>query len=207
MDWESYYRDTEWKRGAYLAGHEVMAGLADRFLDRTEPGDVADFGCGPASVLFDLAKRHPEIGFHGFDAAETVVAANIEGAAEEGIENLFFAVDSLPDVDTTRRFDVVYCMAVLYFVADAEAALDALFDRVRPGGHLVVSYPNRVTREVSREFDEEKREAFSLVYEGENLLTAEDVERVLGADAENYWELTDGEEHEREKWPIAVATK
>lgn len=204
MDWDGFYREGDWKRGAYLAGHDAMVELADRFLDRTDPETVASVGCGPASVLFDLAKRRPGVDFVGFDVSESVVAANREQAATEGIENLRFVVDSLPDLDVERRFDVVYCIAVLYFVRDAAAALRALADLVRPGGHLVVNYPNRYTHYEAREFEGEKREAFSLVVARENLLTYDDVRRVLGSEPRSYWTVTDGREHARRKWPVVV---
>lgn len=207
MDWEAFYREGDWKRGAYLAGHEVMAELADRFLDRTNPESVADVGCGPASVLFDLAKRHPDVEFVGFDAATNVVAANREQATAEEIENLRFGVDALPDLDTQEQFDVVYCIAVLYFVRDVRRALQALYDRVRPGGHLVLNYPNLYTHYATRSFEGEKREAFSLVAERENLLTYDDVREILDAHPRSYWTLTDGREHARRRWPVVVLEK
>ena len=52
----------------------------------------------------------------------------------------------LPEPEVDRRFDLVYCYATLHYVEAVERALRALYELVRPGGHLVFNYPNRLTR-------------------------------------------------------------
>lgn len=208
MDWEAFYREADYDRCAYLAGDE-MAELAARFVERYGPFDsFASVGCGPAVVPFALAERFPAMEVWGFDAAETVVRDNRERAADLGLDNLHFRVDALPDLDADRRFDVVYSVATLYFVRDAEAAVAALYDRVRPGGYLVVNYPNRRVREhADAEFDGRKRDAFSLVLDGENLLTAARVADLLDADPRDYWRLVDGEDVAKPRWPTVVVER
>ncbi|WP_135822010.1 class I SAM-dependent methyltransferase [Halostella litorea] len=217
MDWERFYREADYDRCAYLAGEE-MADLLARFVERVadgdaaggRPADLASFGCGPAVVPFALAERFPDLDVYGYDLSETVVRDNRRLAAERGLDNLSFAVDELPDLTTDRRFDVVYCVATLYFVAGPEAALRALYDRVRPGGHLVVNYPTEeLQRVVREEFDERKREAFHLVRDGENLLTREEVAAVLGAEPRDYWEAVDADEviEERPEWPTVYVER
>jgi len=207
MDWERFYREADYDRCAYLAGEE-MADLLARFVERVatpadrgrsavgeRPADLASFGCGPAVVPFALAERFPDLDVYGYDLSETVVRDDRRLADERGLGNLSFAVDELPDLSTDRRFDVVYCVATLYFVADPEPALRALYDRVRPGGHLVVNYPTEELQQVVREeFDERKREAFHLVRDGQNLLTRERVGEVLGAEPRDYWAAVDADD-------------
>ncbi|RBI62988.1 class I SAM-dependent methyltransferase [halophilic archaeon] len=197
MDWERFYEEADYDRCAYLGG-EAMVDLAERFFERVGvPDDFASVGCGPAVCPFALADRYPDAEFVGLDLSPTVVADNRERAAERGLENLDFAVDSLPSLDVDRRFDVVYCVATLYFVVDAERAVAELYDRVREGGHLVLNYPNRYSRaRFDREFEGRKREAFELVLEGENLLSYEAIRAATGGRPRSYWRLVDAEDRE-----------
>jgi SAM-dependent methyltransferase len=190
FSWESYYEDGDWDRGAYVGG-DNMADHLDAFLDRVRPvASVASVGCGPAAAEFAVARRRPDVEFHCYDAAPAVVDANREEAAAEGVENLSFDVAALPDTGVDRTFDVVYCMAVLYFVRDAAGALRELFRLTAPGGHLVFTYPNRDMQAWARGLDADdgaKREAFSLVAAGENLLSEDRIHDLLGASPRSYW--------------------
>ncbi|WP_435334631.1 class I SAM-dependent methyltransferase [Haloarchaeobius sp. TZWWS8] len=197
FDWEAdFYAATDWNRGAYVGGDD-MPGHLRTFFERVEtPDSVADVGCGPALVDFELASAFPETEFYGYDLAPSVVEANREQADERGLDNLRFAVDSLPDLDVSREFDLVYCMATLYFVDDVEAALRALHARVAPGGSLVFNYPNRYTQSWARDLEGEKREAFELVARGENLLSYDAIEDALGIRPESYWTAVDARNEE-----------
>ena len=228
-DWEQFYRNADYDRCAYLAGEE-MADLLVRFFEREAqdgasddgdasvaavgtspddrgefPTDVASVGCGPAVTLFDLAERLPDTELYGYDVSETVIADNREAAAD--LPNLHFAVDALPSLDTDRRFDVVYCVATLFFVADPETALRSLFERVREGGSLVVNYPDEALREFADSFEGRKREAFELVLAGENVLAESDVEEALGTEVADYWQAVDAEDLAEDRWPTVYARK
>ncbi len=195
MDWERFYDRANYDRCAYIGG-ERMADLVERFFDREgTPNEFASVGCGPAVVPFLLAERHPEIEVFGFDISETVVRDNAEKAAEEGLDNLHFAVDSLPELDTDRRFDVVYCVATLYFVEEPRRAIRSLYEHVREGGYLVLNYPNETSRETfDTEFEGRKRESFELVLSGANVISEEAVREATGGDTQSYWELVDAED-------------
>lgn len=185
--WGSFYADGDWERGAYLGGDDMVDHL-DAFLDHVDDVDaVASVGCGPATAEFGVAERHPDVAVHCYDVADAVVEANREKAAAEGVENVSFAVAGLPETGIDRQFDVVYCMAVLYFVADVEAALRELWRLTAPGGHLAFTYANRRLAAWARDLDDEKRAAFSLVADGENLLSYDRIADVLGRYPENYW--------------------
>ncbi|WP_227374957.1 class I SAM-dependent methyltransferase [Haladaptatus halobius] len=197
MDWERFYQNADYDRCAYIGG-ERMADLVERFFEwRGVPDDFASVGCGPAVVPFLLAERYPEADFFGFDLSETVVRDNGERADERGLENLRFAVDALPDLDIDRRFDVVYCVATLYFVKEPKRAIESLYARVREGGHLVLNYPNEASRETfDAEFEGRKRESFELVMSGANLVSENVIREVTGGEMRNYWKLVDAEDEE-----------
>ena len=191
MEWTEFYRERDYDRIAYLAGEE-MPDLLDRFFERTRvPEAMLSVGCGPAVTEFAVAERHPETTVHGVDVSTDLVADNRDLAADAGLENLTFAVDALPDLDTDGAFDLVYCVATLFFVADVDRALEALRERVAPGGYLVVSYPSTGTRRGALEMDEEAREFFSLVVAEENLRTREEVEATLGVETADFWAAVD----------------
>jgi trans-aconitate methyltransferase len=191
MEWTEFYRERDYDRIAYLAGEE-MSDLLDRFFERTRvPEAMLSVGCGPAVTEFAVAERHPETTVHGVDVSTDLVADNRDLATDAGLENLTFAVDALPNLDTDGAFDLVYCVATLFFVADVDRALEALRKRVAPGGYLVVSYPSTGTRRGALEMDEEAREFFSLVLAEENLRTREEVEATLGAETADFWAAVD----------------
>ncbi|WP_254542843.1 class I SAM-dependent methyltransferase [Halomarina pelagica] len=179
------------------------AALLDRFFRRVgEPTSVASVDCGHAPVCFALADRYPTIQFRGYDAADAVVRANRERAAETGLANLSFAVDALPDLSVRRTFDLVYCYGTLHAVRDVERALRALYERVGDGGRLVFNYPNRLTlghlrRDVrKRESDgpsspEDLRERLAPVLDGESVLSYGRIEEVLGVRPRSYWTAID----------------
>lgn len=195
FSWESHYADGEYERGAYVGGDD-MAEHLDAFLGFAGDVDaVASVGCGPAAAEFEVAARRPDVEFACVDAAPAIVDANREKADAEGVENVTFDVATLPDTGIDRTFDVVYCMAVLYFVRDAEAALHELWRLTAPGGYVAFTYPNRRLQAWARSLDDDdgKREAFSLVAAGENLLTYDRIHDLLGTYPRNYWTAVDAD--------------
>lgn len=211
--WREFYAERDYDRMAYLAGDEMVAAV-ERFLEDVVASAVAgtvdsfaSVGCGPAVTELALARRHPEIDFHCDDVAEAVVADNRELAAEEGIDNVAFEVAALPDLDLGREFDVVYCVATLYFVGDVERALVALFEHVTPGGYLIVNYPSERTREWAAGHEAWRREFFEPLIDGENLLTVDDVERVLDTSLDDFWATVDADGVDRDVHPAVYARR
>lgn len=211
FDWErDFYAATDWDRGAYLGG-EAMPGHLGTFFERVGvPGSVADVGCGPALVPFELAPEYPDTEFHCYDVAPSVVEANRDRAAEAGLDNLAFTVAGLPDLGVDRRFDLVYCMATLYFVADAARAVTELYELVAPGGTLVCNYPNRYTKAwVNDDTDDQRREAFELVGRGENLLSYDRIRELTGRAPRSYWSAVGAgdADYARRSSPAVYVTK
>ena len=184
--WQRFYREREYDRCAYLDG-EAMVDHAVAFFETVGvPETVLSVGCGPAVTEFALAERYPTTEFVCVDVARTVVADDRALARERGLENLTFLTGGLPDLPFAGRFDLVYCVATLYFVADVAAALRELHGLVAGDGHLIVSYPTEELQSWVREQDPEKRAFFDLVERGENLTTAAEIERLLDAPVRAY---------------------
>jgi len=183
IDWNEHWALHEEPEGATQFAVE-MAERVGRFIDERDVSDAADFGCGPATTLFELAGMYPSIGFFGFDIAESVIRENRERAEEGGHGNLFFEIDSLPAPKTLRRFDLVLCFSTLHYIKDIEEAIRSLFRLVNPGGHLIFNYPNVYSKKTKEKEilpdDEYSRRRFSSLLSGENLTSQRKIRRILG---------------------------
>lgn len=187
IDWDEHWAATDRDDlDEMRAAGRRMADRLERYFE-TFPASLADVGCGPAFTLFELAGRHPETTFVGYDAAESVLAGNRRLAGERRVTNLSFRPAELPDLEVERTFDCVICIATLHYVAAIERAVERLLSLVAPGGTLVFNYPNRHTREMYRSDPATDPERFELVLTGENLLTYEAIERVTGRRPRSFW--------------------
>ena len=111
----------------------VRAALAAR------PGDrVLDVGCGPGFFELELIE---EVGPDGSVTGVDVSPASVDHARKRsaGHSNLHFEeadATALPAGD--GEFDRAFCVQVLEYVPDVDAALRELRRALRPGGRLVV---------------------------------------------------------------------
>jgi SAM-dependent methyltransferase len=210
IDWDAFWRAplTPADRDAMCRrGHDAARLLGDLFVERDVPDSVASVGCGAAVVLLDLAEEFPDTGFFGYDpapAALELARANDEErrsaddalAPEWGLAEVTFAAAGLPAPGIDRTFDVVYCLNTLDYVPDIERALRDLFALVAEGGLLVFNYPSPARQAWHEthlaapddywlgEHDERwLRRRLRLVDTGENVLTHERVEELLGREA------------------------
>jgi SAM-dependent methyltransferase len=115
----------------------ATAGLLDRV--GIAPGArCLDVGCGPGEVMRMLAERTGQGG--------TVTGVDVDGAVGRealGVlratvrANVEFVEGDVHELDLPE-FDVVYVRLVLMHLADPAALLRRLYDRVAPGGVLIV---------------------------------------------------------------------
>lgn len=97
---------------------------------------------------------------------------------------------------------------MLYWIREIEDAIRDLYAHVKEGGHLVVNYPNLYLHyEVVNELPEEERDNAPLVRDGENLLTFDRIGEILGTKPRSYYNMIDGTEYRKLKWPIVVVEK
>jgi len=169
-----------------------MAKRIKRFIKsrRLTARSIADVGCGPATTLFDLARRMPRCDFHGYDSSRTILRMNSQKAKKLRLDNLHFDFTKLPAMAVRRRFSIVLCIATLHYVEDPRRAIRRLYSMVEPGGYLIFNYPNRahraaVTREAERDPVVSRR--FELVIRGGNLLSYSSIERTLGRWPRSFW--------------------
>lgn len=116
----------------------------------------------------------------------------------------------LPDFDPDRQFELVTAFFTLCYVPQVERALQALYDAVAPGDHLVMNYHNRHARSLFETFARDPHEylgaestwdpdhftdRFELVLEGENLLSYDRIQQTLDTWPESVWSVVDAERY------------
>jgi len=120
---------------------EAVAGS----LDPARPFRVLSVGCGSGildvPVAADLAARAGSLDYVGIDpnAVECEAFARRFAAAELG-PTATLAVEAIPfeDHSPCRPYDLVHIVHCLYYLPDAEAALQRAWAMLAPGGRLVV---------------------------------------------------------------------
>ncbi len=97
-----------------------------------------DVGCGAGLMCEPLARLGASV--TGVDAAPENIAIAKAHAAGQGLEIDYQALEISQLAGT---FDLVTSMEVIEHVADPEAFITALVDRVAPNGLMILSTPNR----------------------------------------------------------------
>jgi trans-aconitate methyltransferase len=183
FDWDRHWIREEEPRDA-KAFAETMAQRIIGFMDGKNIESMADFGCGPASMLFVLAEECPGVQLHGYDASGSIIKRNEAKTRELGLKNLSFTRDELPSPSSLRRHDMVTCFSTLHYIREIREAIKALYGAVNDGGWLIFNYPSMLTRnQMRREIapdDDSLNRRFRLVLAGENLLTMNQIEELLG---------------------------
>jgi SAM-dependent methyltransferase len=105
-----------------------------RFFSELPASKVLDVGCGDGAILAPFAGKHD---LHGVDVAQGAVdAAKAAGmkAVQHDLEN------PLPFPNDT--FDLVFCGETIEHQIDTDWLLSEINRVLRPGGLLVLTYPN-----------------------------------------------------------------
>jgi len=209
IDWDLFWKQ-ETASECMVKGGKNMARRIGLFIDKYGIRKIADFGCGPAITLFILAEKYHEVSFIGFDPSIPAIAQNRMRVEKMGISNMRFECEMLPDIKTTEKFDLVFCIATLHYVEDIRSAIRNLHARVGDGGFLIFNYPNRFSlhayRKQIRPDDCDGQRRFLLILNEKNLLTLEDIRKILGRQPMNFWKAV-GEGPSRENNCVYVQKK
>lgn len=115
IDWNLYW-EHEIPDSKMVKGATNMAKRIAIFIDKYDPQNIADFGCGPGITLFILANRYPHIEFTGFDSSIPIIKKNRLKANDMKLDNVQFDCEKLPVIKTEDKFDLIYSIATLYYV-------------------------------------------------------------------------------------------
>ncbi len=106
----------------------------------TPESTVLDVGCGTGSLALRLAPHGAEV--HGLDLSSEMIRIARGKAADAGVSNVTFHVGPFDDSFTAfapESLDGLCAYSILHLVADRAAALERIYDLIRPGGFFISS--------------------------------------------------------------------
>jgi SAM-dependent methyltransferase len=107
-------------------------------------GRVLDFGCGPGVISLALARSgHEVLGLDG--STEMIAAARREAESQKLPKARFEVMDARGAALPAEAYDVVICSSVIEYVQDDLRLVRDLIRSLHPGGHLLVSVPQRAS--------------------------------------------------------------
>lgn len=103
---------------------------------------LVDIGCGSAAKLTYLYQKHPKLKIMGIDQKDAVDFCKAHHSFGIWITDNFDA----PMVPDIPRSDIAICADVIEHVSNPDQLLSYISARVKPGGFIVLSTPDRVAR-------------------------------------------------------------
>lgn len=116
--------------------------IADK-LTINAPNNVLDAGTSNGHSLIEIAKKFPEIKFHGFDFAPTMVEMCNKLISASGVNNVdsAFCADIRNLESITAKFDFIFTTRVLINLptwSEQMVAIDQLLSKLETGGTLML---------------------------------------------------------------------
>lgn len=103
------------------------------------PRRVLDLGCGSGFVLEGLPPNGASV------ISMDIVPEMVASAAKASQGNHFVVGDAGTLPLAPNSVEVVSCIGVLEYLPDPLKALRSMHQALHPGGHLVISFPNRIS--------------------------------------------------------------
>lgn len=121
--------DSEWR--SFIKWNQIAP-----YVDLKDK-DVADIGCNNGYYLFEMLKQKPR-NLIGFDPSELFFTqfSFINHFIKASIIYELLGVDDLKDYG--RKFDVIFCLGVLYHRSDPIKALKSLSQSLKDGGEIIL---------------------------------------------------------------------
>jgi SAM-dependent methyltransferase len=140
----------EWKRPASLKDkprneRPIEYGFAFKWLAKICPEEVLDVGSGNGSWPHIMA----DCGFR------VTAIDKITGYWKGDFFNRHYHIinDDITKSKLTKEFDFITCLSVLEHIPNHQDAIDGIFSLLKPGGHLVLTFPYNEERYVDNVYE------------------------------------------------------
>jgi acyl transferase domain-containing protein len=123
-----------------LNGQRGLRSVLFRGVDWSSVGKVLDFGCGYASDLISLGKKHPHLTLHGYTISAEQAAIDEERIRARGLQDRIrvFARDSAQD-EFPDRYDLIFGFEVATHISDKGALFSNISRNLQNGGFLLLA--------------------------------------------------------------------
>lgn len=119
--------------------HLLLLEALKETVTNKEPLQIADLGGGSGIMTKAMVEQGHKVTL--FDASLDILALAQDYL--KGIPNITIEHASLQSVPSYTAFDLIICHAVLEWLADPLEAISLLYQRMRPGSRLSLSFFNR----------------------------------------------------------------
>ncbi len=109
-------------------------------------GRALDIGCGVGRVSLALAEAYPQAQITGFDPDGNSVTLARKAAADAGADHVEFVQGVVTDIAPEPVYDFAGMFDCLHDLAEPEAVLAEIRQRIAPGGALLVMEPRAADR-------------------------------------------------------------
>ena len=146
--WSTTYYNDYYKNASYPPVH---VDLLKKLIDKYNPSDLLDAGCGPASFLREIFQQKANL--YGFDLTPEMITEAKNVFRENGLceDNLWEgsvtdATHFYPPNENDKKFDMCVCLGVLPHITEEsdEQVLANIHGALNPGGVAVVEARNEL---------------------------------------------------------------
>src|SRR5437867_4161554 len=105
---------------------------------------VLDAGSGKGDYSFFLTALFLDTSVTGYELEGPKVERARTAARALGNDRVEFHQGSLTDLPVKNVFDLAMCLDVLEHIQDDQAAINSIFEALKPGGYFILHVPNLV---------------------------------------------------------------
>jgi S-adenosylmethionine-dependent methyltransferase len=119
--------------------HQMLLHYLSAMIQSQQPSRVLDAGGGTGMMSLEFAQAGHQVTLcDGSDEVLEIARQRLVGTAATSIEQI-----DILSLDYPEYFDLVLCHAVIEWVQEPMAIIDKLFNQLRKGGRLSLSFFNR----------------------------------------------------------------